>query len=164
MKINNTLIKWTYTWVNCFQRNLKSLTPSYYQNSGERQRTFSGNALYRSPIKTSPFSCGIGLIVIVWYKGTEFSLQSTVRNTFFHAIVTSNGCSCFMEATNKRSWLGEKRFSNEKFARDEGSHQRRTQPAPCSCTASTFNSCTKCVGSPGKLDDSTPDCNTVSWT
>ena len=31
------------------------------------------------------------------------------------------------------------------------------------CTVPTFNSCTKCVGSPGKIDDRTPDCNTVSW-
>ena len=27
----------------------------------------------------------------------------------------------------------------------------------------TFNSCTKCVGSPGKIHDHMPDCHPVSW-
>ena len=30
-------------------------------------------------------------------------------------------------------------------------------------TVPTFNSCTKCVGSAGKIHDHTPDCQPVSW-
>ena len=30
------------------------------------------------------------------------------------------------------------------------------------CTVPTFNSCTKCSGSPGILHDRTPDCHTFS--
>ena len=31
-------------------------------------------------------------------------------------------------------------------------------------TVPTFNSCTKCVSSPGRIDDHTPDCHLFSWT
>ena len=30
-------------------------------------------------------------------------------------------------------------------------------------TMQTFNSCTKCVGSPGIIHDRTPDCHPISW-
>ena len=30
-------------------------------------------------------------------------------------------------------------------------------------TVPTFNSCTKCVSSPGRIDDRTPDCHLISW-
>ena len=30
-------------------------------------------------------------------------------------------------------------------------------------TVPTFNSCTKCVSSPGRIHDRTPDCHLISW-
>ena len=34
----------------------------------------------------------------------------------------------------------------------------------CVCTVQTFNSCTKCVGSPGMIHDRMSDCHPVSWS